>query len=99
MYKRQGEDVPPTEKPAINADTELYQVEVMCEEEPAHYWSYPSAHGWNTTADQFTVGEIRANDLDNGTAEQYLSLIHIFCAGEKVKKLTKRPLLPSRDTM
>ena len=66
-----GEDVPPTEKPAINADTELYQVEVMCEEEPAHYWSYPSAHGWNTTADQFTVGEIRANDLDNGTAEQY----------------------------
>ena len=66
-----GEDVPPTEKPAINADTELYQVEVMCEEEPAHYWSYPSAHGWNTTADQFTVGEIRANDLDNGTAEKY----------------------------
>lgn len=65
----------PTTKPTVNADTELYQVVVMCEQKETlgndHYWSYPKKNGWSTTAAQFTVGDVRANDLDNGTADDY----------------------------
>ncbi len=61
----------PADGPTINVNTELYQVEVKCDENGAHYWSYPSKHNWSTTADQFTVGEVRENDLANGTAADY----------------------------
>lgn len=58
-------------KPTIDANNDLYQVVVMCQEDHAHYWSYTNDHNWVTTPDQFAVGEVRANDLNNGTAETY----------------------------
>ncbi len=69
----------PEGKPTIDVNNDLYQVVVMCEEKDnkgddadKHYWSYPKTTNWgSTTADQFEVGEVRENDLDNGTAEQY----------------------------
>lgn len=62
----------PTDKPTIDADHDLYQVEIMCEVDHAHYWTFPSTVGWAySSPDQFTVGEPRVNDLNNGTAEEY----------------------------
>ncbi len=61
----------PSAKPTIDADNDLYQVVVMCQENGAHYWSYTNDNNWATTPDQFSVGEPRENDLDNGTAENY----------------------------
>lgn len=60
------------EKPTVDAEHDLYQVEIMCEVDHAHYWTYPSTVGWaHSSPDQFTVGEVRENDLNNGTAEEY----------------------------
>ena len=68
----------PEGKPTIDVNNDLYQVVVMCEEKDnkgndadKHYWSYPKKNGWSTTAAQFTVGDVRENDLDNDTAAQY----------------------------
>ena len=69
----------PEGKPTIDVNNDLYQVVVMCEEKDnkgedadKHYWSYPKTTNWgSTTAAQFKVGEVRENDLNNDTAEQY----------------------------
>lgn len=49
----------PATKPTVG--NELYQVEVMCQENSSHWWSGPGENNWTMWVNDFAVGEIEIN--------------------------------------